>query len=223
MSPAAPGSDRRLRIADASLEIIASQGARHLSHRAVDAALSLPTGSTSYYFSTRAALLEAAVARLVEADTADVAGLLVHDPSARAPGGVLAFAQAVFALWTARSARTRLAARLELLLDAARVGPHHPLLVARREFLQRTERAFAEAGSADAALEALRLVACIDGLLLHELVGSRLSGASSADVIGSLDSARKGSAGRAHGAPTSAPEPRAAEHAERREHPGRRR
>jgi DNA-binding transcriptional regulator YbjK len=222
MSSAASGSDRRLRIADASIEIIASQGARHLSHRAVDAALALPTGSTSYYFSTRAALLEAAVARLVEADTGDVAALLAHDPSALAPGGVLAFAQALFALWTARSARTRLAARLELLLDAARVGPHHPLLVARREFLRRTEQAFAEAGSAAPVLEALRLVACIDGLLLHELIGPRLSGASSADVIGSLGGARTGSAGRAQSAPKSAPQPRAAEHAEERERPGRR-
>jgi DNA-binding transcriptional regulator YbjK len=219
MSPAASGIDRRPRIAEAALEIIASQGARHLSHRAVDAALSLPTGSTSYYFSTRAALLEAAVARLVEADTADIAALLAHDPSALAPGGVLAFAQALFAQWTARTARSRLAARLELLLDAARVGPRHPLLVARREFLGRTERAFAEAGSADAALEALRLVACIDGLMLHELIGPRLSGASGADVIGSLGAAQKESAPRAHRAPKSAPQPRTAEQGEERERP----
>ena len=52
--------------------MIARDGGRGLSHRSVDAQLSLPVGSVSYYFRTRQALLDAAVARLVERDDADV-------------------------------------------------------------------------------------------------------------------------------------------------------
>ncbi len=61
---------RREAIADAAVGVIADQGIRGLTHRAVDEAAGLPAGSTSYYFRTRAALLEAVVAHLVVVDQA---------------------------------------------------------------------------------------------------------------------------------------------------------
>jgi len=60
MSPAA---ERRERIADAVISVLAERGSRGLTHRAVDEVAGLPTDSTSYYFRTRAELLAAAVPR----------------------------------------------------------------------------------------------------------------------------------------------------------------
>lgn len=62
--------DRRTRILDASLAIVGEGGTRSLTHRGVDRRLKLPDGSTSNYFRTREALLDAAVGRLLELDRA---------------------------------------------------------------------------------------------------------------------------------------------------------
>ncbi|WFR82522.1 hypothetical protein [Arthrobacter sp. Y-9] len=51
--------DRRDAICEAAVGLLACDGARGLTHHAVDRRLSLPLGSTSYYFRTRLALLEA--------------------------------------------------------------------------------------------------------------------------------------------------------------------
>src|SRR5919107_1137181 len=61
-------ADRRSVILDAALRVIAEQGMRALTHRAVDAAAGLPGGSTSYYFRSRAALLTGCVAWLLQLD-----------------------------------------------------------------------------------------------------------------------------------------------------------
>ena len=76
--------DRRTAILDGALEVLAEQGMRGLTHRAVDAAAGLPPGSTSYYFRSRAALVTGCVQRLLERD-------LEHDvppwkPRCRAAG-----------------------------------------------------------------------------------------------------------------------------------------
>lgn len=58
--------DRRTRIAEAALDIVADSGVRALTHRAVDGRAGLPAGSTSFYVRTKQALLEAAVTWLAE-------------------------------------------------------------------------------------------------------------------------------------------------------------
>ena len=63
-------SDRRTEILDGALRVLAEQGMRGLTHRAVDQAAGIPPGSTSYYFRTRSALVEGCVARLLELDLA---------------------------------------------------------------------------------------------------------------------------------------------------------
>ena len=64
---------RRDRLADAALEILAREGARGLTHRAVDAEAGEPPGTTSRYFRTRDALLRASVDRVRELHFADLA------------------------------------------------------------------------------------------------------------------------------------------------------
>src|SRR4051794_38005565 len=61
-------ADRRTGILDAALSVLADDGMRALTHRAVDAAAGIAPGSTSYYFRTRAALVAGCIDRLVEID-----------------------------------------------------------------------------------------------------------------------------------------------------------
>ena len=95
-------------IGDAAIEVIAAEGMRGLTHRAVDRAAGLPMGSTSYYARTRAALLELTMARIVALDQV----------SPR-PGG-LAESIAGFAFEAITSGRTRMLARYEFALEATR-------------------------------------------------------------------------------------------------------
>jgi DNA-binding transcriptional regulator YbjK len=60
---AEPG--RRERLLDAAIELVGVQGLTGLTHRAVDAAAGVPTGTTSNYWRTRKALLDALADRVV--------------------------------------------------------------------------------------------------------------------------------------------------------------
>lgn len=57
---------RRRMIADAGLTVLAREGSRGLTHRAVDTAAQVPTGTTSNYFRSRDALIEGLVERIGE-------------------------------------------------------------------------------------------------------------------------------------------------------------
>jgi DNA-binding transcriptional regulator YbjK len=62
--PANP--QRRVRILDAAIDILVDTGIGGLTHRQVDDRASLPAGTTSNYFRTRLALLEATAAHTVD-------------------------------------------------------------------------------------------------------------------------------------------------------------
>jgi DNA-binding transcriptional regulator YbjK len=61
-----PNPERRARILDAAIGILADTGVGGLTHRQVDERAALPGGTTSNYFRTRQALLEATAARTVD-------------------------------------------------------------------------------------------------------------------------------------------------------------
>ncbi|CAM3306455.1 hypothetical protein BST27_26420 [Mycobacterium intermedium] len=61
-----PNPERRTQILDTAIGILADEGVGGLTHRHVDAVAKLPSGTTSNYFRTRPALLEATAARTVE-------------------------------------------------------------------------------------------------------------------------------------------------------------
>lgn len=67
----ARNADRRLTLADAGIRVLAESGARGLTHRAVDLAAGVPTGTASNYFASRDALIEALVERIGERLTPD--------------------------------------------------------------------------------------------------------------------------------------------------------
>ncbi len=62
--PANP--ERRTQILDAAIDILCDDGVGGLTHRQVDSRADVPAGTTSNYFRTRQALLEATAARTVE-------------------------------------------------------------------------------------------------------------------------------------------------------------
>jgi DNA-binding transcriptional regulator YbjK len=108
-------------LCDAAIQLLATEGAKGLSHPKVDRYADVPNGSTSFYFRTRSALLQAAAQRLAELDLADlmsVAGRTEKDDTAR-PGGASALATMVM-LSGEEPRLTRTKARFELLLQANR-------------------------------------------------------------------------------------------------------
>ncbi|MGW5745118.1 TetR/AcrR family transcriptional regulator [Amycolatopsis sp. NPDC003861] len=96
-------------IADAAIAVIAAEGMRGLTHRAVDREAGLPVGSTSYYARTRAALLELTISRIV-----------VLDQAPPRSSGSLAEFVAGYAFDAITSGRTRMLARYEFALEATR-------------------------------------------------------------------------------------------------------
>ena len=62
--PTNPG--RRTQILDAAIDILCDDGVGGLTHRQVDSRAAVPAGTTSNYFRTRQALLEATARRTVE-------------------------------------------------------------------------------------------------------------------------------------------------------------
>lgn len=63
--------ERRSTLADAGIRILAEEGARGLTHRAVDATAGVPRGTASNYFATRDDLISALVDRIGERLTPD--------------------------------------------------------------------------------------------------------------------------------------------------------
>src|SRR6266542_2374093 len=108
---------RQTDIADAAIATLARDGMRGLTHRAVDRTAGLPEGSTSYYFRTRQALLQAAIERLAEVDASEIPALPHDDPDA------LAHAAAELVERWLTTGRERQLARYELALEATR-RPH---------------------------------------------------------------------------------------------------
>jgi DNA-binding transcriptional regulator YbjK len=105
-------------IGDATIAILAGQGMRGLTHRAVDHEAGLPLGTTSNYARTRAALLELSLARMTELE----AQVIHSELAGAAPSGVgeLAGVLARIVHRSITTARTPMIARYELALEATR-------------------------------------------------------------------------------------------------------
>ncbi|GAB3477240.1 TetR/AcrR family transcriptional regulator [Nocardiopsis coralliicola] len=163
---------RQQRAADAAIGIIADEGLRGLTHRAVDAAAELPSGSTSSCFRTRIALLGGVLDRLVELDEAALGQLPAHswDRGSAAHRALLVDGLTDLLAYWLGPARTRTRARLELYLDAARRPELAGALeAANRRFLDRAAAAMRGSGTPDPEETARLLLAQLDGVLYDAL------------------------------------------------------
>lgn len=167
---------RRPDIADAAIEVIARDGLRGLTHRAVDRELGIAIGSTSYYARTRRDLLDLVVRRLSERTYADVARA---DPAPlRTPRELARALTAITDQVVSRTADSR--ARLALAVDLVGDPELHGLMTHEapvRERLLAGARAGLEALGVDRAdAHALDLVTILDGLVYHRLAGPGVRG-----------------------------------------------
>lgn len=161
---------RRQELADVAIATLAREGMRGLTHRAVDRAAGLPEGSTSYYFRTRDALLEAVVRRLAEVTAGDLGAL----PTS-APGGLDGLAHAIAAVlerWVTEQADRHLA-RYELALEANRRPRIRDLLSDTGARLRdQVADLMAASGVPVGPERAADLVAYLDGLVFDRLAGA---------------------------------------------------
>lgn len=168
--------DRRQLLARTALQVLATAGARGLTHRAVDTRAGLPTGSTSYYFRSRTALLRACVEDLAAQDHADldVMAPLLAAADGEALGQVLAD---VLLRWLSTD-RERHIARYELSMEALR-RPElaEDLHRSGTTIRQRVADVLAGLGAADPVEQAHWLVACLDGVVFDRLVGANAGAA----------------------------------------------
>jgi DNA-binding transcriptional regulator YbjK len=160
---------RRSDILDGALAVLAEQGMRGLTHRAVDTAAGLPAGSTSYYFRSRASLVAGCVQRLLEQDLDEDVPLA--EAAATAGGGALVEVLVAIGVRMATAERHRTLARYELSVAAVRDPALRAELVRGGDVIRRRGAALlARAGTADPDGAAAEVAAVLDGLVLTALV-----------------------------------------------------
>ncbi len=109
---------RRAVLGDAAIAVLAREGGRGLTHRAVDREAEVPMGTTKNYFPSRDSLLEAAARRMAEQHRAAVERLRLTTPSSVTAGQVSELYPAL--LHRAVDDPTQMLAMAELYLEAVR-------------------------------------------------------------------------------------------------------
>lgn len=123
--PANP--ERRTQILDAAIAILADTGVGGLTHRQVDTRSGVPAGTTSNYFRTRLALLEAVTAHVAEMHWKRVAVLQGFVGRQQDPKGVLALLTRMVTDPDERARQVNVA-RFELFLEGTRRPELHQAL-----------------------------------------------------------------------------------------------
>ncbi|MEU8777317.1 TetR family transcriptional regulator [Streptomyces sp. NPDC048606] len=164
-------SDRRTLLADAALDVLADDGMRGLTHRAVDRRAAMPAGTTSAYFRTRAALLTALASRLVQLDQAELQAAAEGLAPLRTPADLV---DGVLALTRRRltgAGRRRSLARHACAIESVRDEELREILVPRENAGREAVRRFlTERRVADVENRTHTLLTCIDGLIFDGLV-----------------------------------------------------
>jgi DNA-binding transcriptional regulator YbjK len=161
---------RRDEALDTALTVLAEQGARGLTHSAVDRRGGLPPGTTSNHFRTRDALLAGVLDHLATREMATVAAVAAAAPDRPTVGSLVGEVAAMVAHLLGPG-REQTLARHALFLEAAwRPELRAPLLASTARFWAVLEQRLAALGAADPATGARTLLACIDGVLLDQLI-----------------------------------------------------
>lgn len=153
-----PRPDRRALIADAALELAATGGNHAVTHRGVDRSLDLPKGSTSYYFRSREALVDAAAQRLVWRSRKSFDEAIVD-------GGVPVDVMAAYVADLVDRRRTDVLARQALLLDPTLAEDTRDRLRGCLFSAGSARRLLVEHGSSAPDDDARRLLAILEGVV----------------------------------------------------------
>lgn len=155
-------SSIRQRALDAAVALVGTTGVRTLTHARVDAAASLPPGSTSNHFRTRAALVSGVITWIAQSERTDAGIPEIH----AADDLIAALTQMIQVQSGPLAARTRARYALFLEADAATARPLREQRLGMEAWVRSILR---ELGGAPAEARAAFLMAAADGLLLHRL------------------------------------------------------
>ncbi|MFF2534230.1 TetR/AcrR family transcriptional regulator [Streptomyces cyaneofuscatus] len=173
--------DRRDRLRDAAIAVLAEEGGRGLTHRAVDRAAEVPDGTTKNYFPTRDAVLRAVAERCLEQYLALTAELAAGPGPADREGLTALFRTLLENV--AGPGRPRLLAYLELQAEAAR----RPWLSALLDPMASGDFAGFEAAQRSAGLPVTPQRAATVTLALHAAIPHLLGGGPSTLAAAGLD------------------------------------
>ncbi|MFJ7910418.1 TetR/AcrR family transcriptional regulator [Kitasatospora sp. NPDC096204] len=153
---------------DAIVRLLAREGARAVTHRAVAEEAGTTHGSARYCFGTRDRLLDEALGRLAEHQIAEVRNRLSSTPGVSPPAHAARLAR--YLTGAVDDDRDACIARYELFLEVARRPHLRPTLdvwgdAQRRAFAVEPAAAGADGPEGDAA----HLPALLDGLILEQL------------------------------------------------------
>ncbi|MFJ5636989.1 TetR/AcrR family transcriptional regulator [Streptomyces goshikiensis] len=164
-------SDRRTLLADAALGVLADEGVRGLTHRAVDRRAAMPPGTTSAYFRTRAALLTALVTRLVHLDQGELHFMAEALPPLRTVEELVDGMALLVRQRLTGEGRRRSLARYACAVESVRDPELRAILVPRENAGREAVRLFLAAhGVTDVENRTHTLLTCIDGLVFDRLV-----------------------------------------------------
>jgi DNA-binding transcriptional regulator YbjK len=111
---------RRRKLCDAAIELLAEDGARGLTHLRVDRRAGVADGTTSFYFQTRAALLRGVTDRVVQLDVADFTTAMNNARATNDTESLLSLLAEQAMRTAVEPERSRARARFELFMLAAR-------------------------------------------------------------------------------------------------------
>jgi DNA-binding transcriptional regulator YbjK len=160
---------RRPLLADAAITVLAREGGRGLTHRAVDREAHVPEGTTKNYHPTRQSLLEAVAARMAETHRAAVERLRETTPASATPSQLRMLYPALIRR-AVNGDPTQTLAMFELYLEAVR---RPAIREALGEMVADNARAVAElhraAGVRSSVADAGLLDASLLGVLVSQL------------------------------------------------------
>lgn len=161
-------------LADAAIDVIADEGLRGLTHRAVEQRAGLPAGSTSYYFKTRSALVRGVLARLLELDNQEFQTFgLIGLPPTRA---ALVETTTKLLKHLSTTARNRQIARFQLYLDGDPDEERQAMLDAATKAILASSVAMLRAfGSSNPRRDGKLMQALLDGLLYDQVARHQTS------------------------------------------------
>jgi AcrR family transcriptional regulator len=178
------GAERPRLLADAAISVIAGSGMRALTHRAVDAAAGLPSGTTSYHYRTRRELLRAVLNR-VAADNAEQLAEIPGPPTdlteAPVPSSAadritearsLALRCAIFVDGRLSAGRSTTLARMACEIEVASDPELRDILHAGDRFRPLAVAAVTRLGSTTPGPDGHGLVSLLDGIQFDRLVGT---------------------------------------------------
>jgi AcrR family transcriptional regulator len=171
-------NERRLLIADTAIAVIGRGGMRSLTHRAVDSAAGLPSGTTSYHHRTRRDLLRATLNRIAEISLqrlrtpSDQAAQPSDQAGQSEPADSLASRSARFVDAQLSQYRITTLARFACEIEVSTDPELREILHAGDRFRTLAAAQLAQLGTADPQARGSNLVAFLEGLTYDRLVGS---------------------------------------------------